>query len=217
MRRIEEKKRLGGTSSDEGKMYESDSQDGRPDNSFDDLGNGGETGDAEIDVVGEGCSNPDHSIDSDDSSGNKADKLKSPFSIDSLLQAPKVPRGRRPNSKYPRVQASKSMNPLSLGMMPLYPITQPVGFQVERIPTPPTPEMCPSPVAPEMTSPPMTSTPRAKSEHSFHPICIRKVDLNEEKDNARKDIPSSLSEETSSKHKIVESKVNNEVKDTRTE
>lgn len=62
---------------------------------------------------------------------------KSPFSIDCLLEAPKVPRGRRPNSKYPRVQASKSMSPFSLGMMPLFPITQPVGFQVERLPTPP--------------------------------------------------------------------------------
>ena len=61
---------------------------------------------------------------------------KSAFSIDSLLQAPKVPRGRRPNSKYPRVQASKSMNPLSLGMLPLYPPTQPVGFQVQSMPSP---------------------------------------------------------------------------------
>ena len=63
---------------------------------------------------------------------------KSPFSIDSLLESPKVPRGRRPNSKYPRVQACKSMNPLSLGMFPLFPITQPMGFQVEH-PTTPSP------------------------------------------------------------------------------
>ena len=61
---------------------------------------------------------------------------KSSFSIWSILETPKVPRGRRPNSKYPRVQASKSMNSFNVGMLPLYPITQPVGFQVERIPTP---------------------------------------------------------------------------------
>ena len=60
------------------------------------------------------------------------DTKKSPFSIDSLLESPKVPRGRRPNSKYPRVQACKSMNPLSLGVFPLFPITQPMGFQVEH-------------------------------------------------------------------------------------
>ena len=71
---------------------------------------------------------PDHLIPTSASS--------SPFSIACLLQADKVPRGRRPNSKYPRVQASKSMHPLSLGMLPLFPITQPVGFQVERLSTP---------------------------------------------------------------------------------
>ena len=55
------------------------------------------------------------------------------FSIDSLLEEPKVPRGRRPNSKYPRVQASKSYPSVGLGMMmPLYPITQPIGFVVEQ-------------------------------------------------------------------------------------
>jgi hypothetical protein len=64
-------------------------------------------------------------------SDHDADK-KFSFSIDSLLEAPKVPRGRRPNSKYPRVQASKSVNALGLGMMPLYPITQPIGFLVEQ-------------------------------------------------------------------------------------
>ena len=113
--------------------------------------------DNEIDVVGENLS------DAEDELGGGKDKvsgtpsevgrplqphkpaLKSPFSIESLLEAPKVPRGRRPNSKYPRVQASKSMNPLSLGMYPLFPITQPVGFQVERPPTPPTPSPPTSP------------------------------------------------------------------------
>ncbi|KAK3578028.1 hypothetical protein CHS0354_006702 [Potamilus streckersoni] len=54
------------------------------------------------------------------------------FSIDRLLETPKVPRGRRPNSKYPRVQACKSLGSLGLGMLPLYPITQPFGFVVQQ-------------------------------------------------------------------------------------
>ena len=58
---------------------------------------------------------------------------KCPFSIEKLLEAPKVPRGRRPNSKYPRVQACKSLGPLALNMLPLFQITQPVGFVVEQI------------------------------------------------------------------------------------
>lgn len=62
------------------------------------------------------------------------EKPKCSFSIDSLLETPKVPRGRRPNSKYPRVQACKSMSAFSYGMLPLYPITQPVGFTVEQHP-----------------------------------------------------------------------------------
>jgi hypothetical protein len=54
------------------------------------------------------------------------------FSIDRLLEEPKVPRGRRPNSKYPRVQACKSIPSIGIGMMPLYPVTQPIGFVVEQ-------------------------------------------------------------------------------------
>ena len=54
------------------------------------------------------------------------------FSIDRLLEEPRVPRGRRPNSKYPRVQACKSITSLGAGMMPLYPVTQPIGFVVEQ-------------------------------------------------------------------------------------
>lgn len=54
------------------------------------------------------------------------------FSIDRLLEEPKIPRGRRPNSKYPRVQACKTIPTLGIGMMPLYPITQPIGFVVEQ-------------------------------------------------------------------------------------
>lgn len=64
------------------------------------------------------------------------------FSIASLLERPKVARGRRPNSKYPRLQACKSfvgVAPTPGGVkfpQPLYPITQPVGFQVERLSSP---------------------------------------------------------------------------------
>lgn len=56
-----------------------------------------------------------------------------PFSIDRLLEAPKVPRGRRPNSKYPLVQACKSLGNLNLGLLPFFPITQPVGFLVQQV------------------------------------------------------------------------------------
>lgn len=56
------------------------------------------------------------------------------FSIDSLLAAPKVPRGRRPNAKYPRVQACKSMSPF---MFPLFPITQPAGITIKDDQPPP--------------------------------------------------------------------------------
>ncbi|VDO55572.1 unnamed protein product [Onchocerca flexuosa] len=55
------------------------------------------------------------------------------FFIDSLLTASRVPRGRRPNAKYPRVQACKSMSPF---MLPLFPITQPAGITI-RESTPP--------------------------------------------------------------------------------
>ncbi|XP_076440157.1 uncharacterized protein LOC143279808 [Babylonia areolata] len=66
---------------------------------------------------------------------------KCPFSIERLLEAPRVPRGRRPNSKYPRVQACKSLGPLALNMLPLFQITQPVGFVVEQIESPPPPDV----------------------------------------------------------------------------
>lgn len=142
MRKLEQRKRLG-----KSKSTDSFSQN---DNMSD-----GNNSESEIDVVGEEIplSAGDHKRDSmsphssehlsyaEDSNDNSLEKqndnankvpLRSAFSIDSLLETQKVPRGRRPNSKYPRVQASKSMNPLSLGMYPLYPITQPVGFQVEK-------------------------------------------------------------------------------------
>ncbi len=162
MRRIEEKKKLNG-----GKLPSSDSM-SRVSSLSDIDGNNSES---EIDVVGEeastgsGCGHDEQEQEMDLSvapsrgcqdkmapegqNGIKPVLVRSAFSIESLLEAPKVPRGRRPNSKYPRVQASKSMNPLSLGMYPLYPITQPVGFQVERPPTPSTPSSTPDDPSPE--------------------------------------------------------------------
>ena len=68
--------------------------------------------------------------------GRTAAASKCPFSIEKLLEAPRVPRGRRPNSKYPRVQACKSLGPLALNMLPLFQITQPVGFVVEQLDSP---------------------------------------------------------------------------------
>ncbi|WAQ97130.1 UNC4-like protein [Mya arenaria] len=59
-------------------------------------------------------------------------KIGCAFSIDRLLEEPRVPRGRRPNCKYPRVQASKSFPQLGVGMAPLFPVTQPIGFVVEQ-------------------------------------------------------------------------------------
>uniref|UniRef100_A0AC34PV96 Homeobox domain-containing protein n=1 Tax=Panagrolaimus sp. JU765 TaxID=591449 RepID=A0AC34PV96_9BILA len=55
---------------------------------------------------------------------------KSRFSIDNLLATTKVPRGRRPNAKYPRVQACKNLAPF---LLPLFPITQPAGITIKDI------------------------------------------------------------------------------------
>jgi len=58
--------------------------------------------------------------------------IRASFNIEQLLAAPQVPRGRRPNSKYPRVQACKSMSPFGVqGLFPLFPVTQPAGFVVK--------------------------------------------------------------------------------------
>lgn len=61
------------------------------------------------------------------------------FTIASLLEDTKVTRGRRPNSKYPRLQAHRSIAGANPGKLrPLYAVcTQPVGFQVERLSSPP--------------------------------------------------------------------------------
>ncbi|XP_013417610.1 homeobox protein unc-4 homolog [Lingula anatina] len=132
-KRIEEKKRVLGSSkcglSRDSDVLLSQSQD--VDSRIDDSEDA-------IDVVGDNsdgdASRASEEPSSHDENSNRVLTFRSAFSIDCLLEAPKVPRGRRPNSKYPRVQASKSMNPFSLGMVPLYPINQPVGFMVEQIP-----------------------------------------------------------------------------------
>ncbi|KAK0412994.1 hypothetical protein QR680_006527 [Steinernema hermaphroditum] len=68
--------------------------------------------------------------DSDDGQEKKESSAPAGvFSIDNLLAVPKVPRGRRPNAKYPRVQACKSMAPF---MFPLFPITQPAGITIRE-------------------------------------------------------------------------------------
>lgn len=74
-----------------------------------------------------GCNNNKQQQIKDERNLNKIDTFK----IEQILAAPKVPRGRRPNAKYPRVQACKSMSPYGLGMFPLFPITQPVGFTIK--------------------------------------------------------------------------------------
>ena len=106
-------------------------------------GDGDSSDDFEIDVIGDDdvIGKKEEDCDRGEVVDTSAEKNcspvnRSPFCIDNLLQKTKVPRGRRPNSKYPRVQASKSMNPLSLGMLPLFPITQPIGFKVEPLPSP---------------------------------------------------------------------------------
>jgi hypothetical protein len=89
-------------------------------------------------------------LDSDGGSNSRTAEQQTinynPFSIGSILETPRVPRGRRPNSKYPRLQACKSymaaagtsLFGLCAGsLQPLQPVTQPVGFQVERLPSPP--------------------------------------------------------------------------------
>ena len=114
---------------------------------------------SDIDILGD----EDSDIDDLDENGGGQDEpsavnnnVKVSFSIESLLETPKVPRGRRPNSKYPRVQACKSMNPLSFGMIPLFPITQPVGFIVEPLP-------CPQSIL-NCSLKPETSSPNCESE-----------------------------------------------------
>ncbi|KAE9548027.1 hypothetical protein FO519_008761 [Halicephalobus sp. NKZ332] len=58
----------------------------------------------------------------------ESEAKSSAFSIDNLLATTKVPRGRRPNAKYPRVQACKNMAPF---LLPLFPITQPAGITIK--------------------------------------------------------------------------------------
>ncbi|PIC43246.1 hypothetical protein B9Z55_004047 [Caenorhabditis nigoni] len=64
-----------------------------------------------------------------------------PFSIDSILAVSRVPRGRRPNAKYPRVQACKNLSPF---MLPLFPITQPGGNVIREKSPPPVQQAAPA-------------------------------------------------------------------------
>ncbi|KAI6222780.1 Homeobox domain-containing protein [Aphelenchoides besseyi] len=52
------------------------------------------------------------------------------FSVENLLAISKVPRGRRPNSKYFRVQACKSVSPF---LLPLFQQAQPTGLTVKFV------------------------------------------------------------------------------------
>ena len=151
--RQEEKRRLRAAQGGTGQMMEDKASSGEEDDGDQYMEE--EEEDEDIDVVGEDLSTShhehlhpeDHSVGTDStrqclstsvpvdlavSKPPAAKDFRQSYDIDSLLQADKVPRGRRPNSKYPRVQASKSMQLLS-GMIPLFPPTQPVGFQVEQV------------------------------------------------------------------------------------
>ncbi|KAI3418753.1 hypothetical protein GPALN_007857 [Globodera pallida] len=81
----------------------------------------GATGDQRDEV-----SSPSGSMRTD---GNGISGKLVPFSVESLLAASRVPRGRRPNAKYPRVQACKGISPF---MFPVFPITQPVGQTIRQ-------------------------------------------------------------------------------------
>ncbi|KAK6170670.1 hypothetical protein SNE40_019005 [Patella caerulea] len=120
MRRLEEKRRLFG---DKHSVNGLDSNLSRLSNALSGGSSDNETSNA-VFVTNESR----HNI------AGEENNSKSPYSIASLLEKSKVPRGRRPNSKYPRVQACKSLGPIGIGMMPLFPITQPIGFFVEQLP-----------------------------------------------------------------------------------
>ncbi|KAK7003892.1 homeobox protein unc-4 [Biomphalaria glabrata] len=94
---------------------------------------------------------------------NTNNAKSSAFSIDRLLEAPKVPRGRRPNSKYPLVQACKSLGSLSLGLLPFFPITQPMGFLVKQA----NHRDSNSPMSPPMGSPEREAPTSGSSDDSF--------------------------------------------------
>ncbi|KAI6183157.1 Homeobox protein unc-4 [Aphelenchoides bicaudatus] len=67
---------------------------------------------------------------SNDQETDGKSKSQAAFSVESLLAMPKVPRGRRPNAKYPRVQACKSVSPF---LFPLFQLAQPTGVTIKNI------------------------------------------------------------------------------------
>ncbi|KIH55909.1 hypothetical protein ANCDUO_13922 [Ancylostoma duodenale] len=91
----------------------------------------------------------DQGASKDDGQESAKGKDCGAFSIDSLLAASRVPRGRRPNAKYPRVQASASLacKNLSPFMLPLFPITQPAGRTIREPSPQPQPQQRPQPSA----------------------------------------------------------------------
>ncbi|KAL6735394.1 hypothetical protein Aduo_005840 [Ancylostoma duodenale] len=86
----------------------------------------------------------DQGASKDDGQESAKGKDCGAFSIDSLLAASRVPRGRRPNAKYPRVQACKNLSPF---MLPLFPITQPAGRTIREPSPQPQPQQMPQPSA----------------------------------------------------------------------
>ena len=109
----------------------SDDDDDDDDKEIDIVGDGDDDDDGDSGRGGDVIKAADESSSMGDNTSGWSDVHRSPFCIENLLRKTKVARGRRPNSKYPRVQASKSMHPLAISMMPLYPVTQPMGFNVE--------------------------------------------------------------------------------------
>ncbi|CAL1542224.1 unnamed protein product [Lymnaea stagnalis] len=91
------------------------------------------------------------------------------FSIERLLEAPKVPRGRRPNSKYPLVQACKSLGTLSLGLLPFFPITQPMGFLVQQVTHRESSPLTPLLESPEREELESSSDGNSREDHFFGP------------------------------------------------
>uniref|UniRef100_A0A0N4Z384 Homeobox domain-containing protein n=1 Tax=Parastrongyloides trichosuri TaxID=131310 RepID=A0A0N4Z384_PARTI len=88
-----------------------------------DLVEGSELKEEIKDVATNGSGSLNESGDKDDKDGPLSAKRGS-FQIDSLLARQRVPRGRRPNAMYPRVQACKNLTPYFLqGFL----INQPAG------------------------------------------------------------------------------------------
>ncbi|WKX93419.1 hypothetical protein Q1695_011020 [Nippostrongylus brasiliensis] len=91
----------------------------------------------------------DQGASKEDGTSDGKNKDCGAFSIDNLLAASRVPRGRRPNAKYPRVQACKNLSPF---MLPLFPITQPAGRTIRENSPPSSPPSAAPPPPPQSIS-----------------------------------------------------------------